>query len=419
MAGPGIRYWNFANELAKTNKVILMTPNECELKASFEICKLSHNRLKKELIHAKAIIVQGITLWHHSFIKKSNVPIIVDLYDPFIFENFEMFYDSPNSNKLHSGSLDILLDQLMYGDYFICASEKQKDFWIGMLAAVNRINPLEYSESKDLSSLIGIVPFGLEDEMPTQTKAVMKGVVPGIEKDDFVVLWGGGVWPWLDPKTAIHAIHRVSQKHNHVKLFFMGIKHPNPEIPTMKIVEEIKQLSDELNLTNKHVFFNDWVQYNERYHYYLEADIGISLHHQHIETRFSFRTRMLDYIRCELPIVCTSGDSFADIVNQFNIGVVVDQKDDQQLAEKIEKMIEDGYNYQSNNELLTKFTWHECVKPLNTFCQNPKLSKGKLLVKTAKSKSKFDYYFSKLVHYASTGDFKYIFKKALAKLRRD
>ena len=62
------------------------------------------------------------------------------------------------------------------------------------------------------------------------------------------------------------------------------------------------------------MIFNDWVPYDERALYLMEADLGVSTHHAHLETRYAFRTRMLDYLWARLPIVCTEGDHFGDLV---------------------------------------------------------------------------------------------------------
>ena len=59
------------------------------------------------------------------------------------------------------------------------------------------------------------------------------------------------------------------------------------------------------------VFFNDgWVPYAERGAWLAEADIGVSAHFDDIETRFAFRTRLLDYLWAGLPIVTTRAMSF-------------------------------------------------------------------------------------------------------------
>src|SRR5689334_18815814 len=130
MAGPGIRYWNLAHELSKHLRVILLTPNKCNLQAEFTIEQFNKETDLKYSRSVTSILVQGVSLWKHPFLKKLNIPIIVDLYDLFIFENFEVNFHENDASHLHKAALSVLLDQLKYGDYFICASEKQKDFWL-------------------------------------------------------------------------------------------------------------------------------------------------------------------------------------------------------------------------------------------------------------------------------------------------
>ncbi|CAM4471120.1 glycosyltransferase family 4 protein [Paenibacillus tarimensis] len=416
MAGPGIRYWNFAKELSKDFNVVLFTPNDCQLTVvEFTIKTIAKKELIKEINAADTVILQGMTLWTYPFLKRLNKPIIIDLYDPFILENLETFISSDEAENLHKAALSILIDQLQHGDYFICASEKQKDFWIGMLAALNRLNPSEYNRSKDLSALIGVVPFGLDKDEPQYTQKVMKGVVDGIDADDKVLLWGGGLWPWLDPLTAIEAVHHLSKQYDHIKLFFMGTKHPNPTILNMEMVERAIELSDSLGLTGKYVFFNDWVPYDNRFNYYLEADIGLSLHFDHLETRFSFRTRMLDYIRCNLPVICTSGDVFSDIVSEYRIGSTVLPGDSFELARLIKAEIMRNKKDYDFHKLQEAYSWSRAIDPLRSFCRNPQRSEGKRYALKVQGTSKVVYYFSKIKHYTKDGKYKYIMKKVSEK----
>jgi len=419
MAGPGIRYWNFAIELAKHNSIVLFVPNkECELEADFQIETVTVSILKRHIRDADVIIIQGMALWEYPFIRRSKAAIVVDLYDPFIFENMEVFKGSNMEGLLHQATLGVLIDQLRTGDYFICASEKQKDMWIGMLAAVNRVNPIEYERSQDLSALIGVVPFGLESEEPKHSHAVIKGVVPGITADDKVVLWGGGIWPWLDPASAIRAIDHLAKKHDNIKLFFMGIKHPNPDVQMTKVVEDTIALSDSLSLTGRFVFFNDWVPYQERYNYYLEADIGLSLHFNHLETRFSFRTRMLDYFRCKLPIICTSGDILSDLIIKNNLGRVIAPEDYVALANEIELMLSNTEFAENYTLLYKEMAWAKCVEPLVKFCESPQFSDGKSSGKSSIRYTRIRYYLSKSMHYIQEGKFRYVAKKLFNRIMK-
>ncbi len=377
MAGPGIRYWNISLELSKFFDVILFTPNDCDLEADFTIKKISKKAILEESTECSCIILQGLVLWDNPYLKKIGVPLAIDLYDPFILENLESNNGLREANLQHKAGLAVLLDQLLYGDYFFCASDKQRDYWLGMLSAINRINPEEYLKDKTLTQLIGIVPFGLPNYSPSKNKNVLKGVYPGIEKDDKVVIWGGGVWDWLDPLTAIKAFEQLMRENEKIKLFFMGTKHPNANIQEMNMVKKARKLSDEYGLTNKTVFFNEWVNYNDRHNYLMESDIGLNLHFDHIETRFSFRTRMLDYIWCGLPIVSTQGDVMSEIISKHDIGITVPLQDHNQLAKTIQDLINMRLQLKRNEDIIKNLTWDKVILPLKEYCANPIFSPGK------------------------------------------
>lgn len=413
MAGPGIRYWNMAKILSNSNEIILYIPNDKpqELGSDIDIRRFNKQNVVSESVDASCIVVQGMTLWNHSFIKKLGLPIVIDLYDPFIFENLEIFLDDKRSYR---ASLSVLMDQLSVGDYFICASEKQKDFWLGMLASINRINPIEYEIDKSINHLIGVVPFGLQSNSPIKTRDVLKGVVPGINKDDSVILWGGGIWDWLDPLTAIEGMKEIKKVREDVKLFFMGVNPPNSELPTMSKAKKAIQLSDQLGLMNENVFFNTWVKYEERQNYLLEADIGINLHHEYIETRFAYRTRILDYIWCELPIITTQGDSLSESVSRYKLGATINFQDPYEFAKTVLTMLElDKGSFSGFKTIKNNMTWEKCLEPLVAFCQNPKSSNGKkdsLLVRGL-IRNKTQYYFVKTLAYIRAGRYSDIIAK--------
>jgi hypothetical protein len=65
----------------------------------------------------------------------------------------------------------------------------------------------------------------------------------------------------------------------------MGTKSPNDKVPIMDMTLKARQLSDELGLTDKSVFFLDgWVPYEDRVNYLLDATIAVSAHFDLPET---------------------------------------------------------------------------------------------------------------------------------------
>jgi glycosyltransferase involved in cell wall biosynthesis len=386
MAGPGIRFWEFAKALSDDFQVNLMVPNK-DYPAGNGFIVYSYTqdegRLHELASVADVIVFQGFTLYRYPFLMELSVPLVVDVYDSFVMENMRIHSHETmlERERIHGSDLAVLNSQLWAGDFFLCANEKQRDFWLGMLLALNRVNPYTYDRDETLRTLIDVVPFGLPSSPPEHNKQVLKGVYKTIGQDDKVILWGGGIWDWFDPCTLIKAMANIAAHRHDVKLLFMGIKHPNPLIPRMQATGQAIQLSKDLGLYDKFVFFNEWVPYEERQNYLLEANVGVSLHLDHLETRFSFRTRLLDYIWAGLPIVTTRGDSMSELVEQHHLGKVVDYGNVEQVTDALMELL-DTPNLREVyrpgfEEVKGQFTWERAVEPLARFCANPRLAPDK------------------------------------------
>jgi len=397
MAGPGIRYYEFAKALSDTGKVTLAVPNECDLPASgFEMKRYnpeSPDSLKQLTDDAETIIIQGYILYFFPFLKFFEGKVIVDLYNPFQFESLEMFSSKGIGERLRIASNDLftIRSQLQLGDFFICASDKQRDFWLGMLSAIGRINPRTYDQDKTLRKLIDVVPFGISSKKPEHTKKVMKGVMENIDLYDRVILWGGGIWNWLDPITPIKAMGEICKKRKDINLVFLGAKHPDPRLPHMKMASEAIDLSKKMGLYNRNIFFNKWVNYEDRQNFLLESDIGISAHPSHIETKFSFRTRMLDYIWANLPIITTTGDWSHELVEKNHLGTIVDYNDHLGWAKAIIEMIDNTsvYAIYKNNVFnqVNNYIWSTIIKPLKQYLKEPYYAFDKGYIFNLKSKA--------------------------------
>lgn len=381
MAGPAIRDWEMAKSLSDNHEVILAAINKSSLKSKkFKLITAKSNEFNKALKKSDFIITQKVTPKIASLCAKHNTKIILDAYDPISIESLEQ--NANEEKKVKDGiNKVLLLEQNMsfyYSDYIICASEKQRDLWLGVLSSLNKLRPEIYERDRTLRNLIDIVPFGIQKIPPKAIKGLNVRNEFGISKNDFVLLWGGGIWNWFDPLSLIKAVDRLKGEIP-IKLIFMGIDHPNERIPRMKMVGDSISLSKELGLINKNIFFKEgWVNYNDRQAYLLSSDLGVSMHYDHLETRFSFRTRILDYIWAGLPIISTKGDSFAEIIEQKQLGLTVEYEDVDSIVSAIKKLYEDREFYntcKSNIHNLSKtYEWDKCVKPIETMISNSQLS---------------------------------------------
>jgi hypothetical protein len=380
MAGPAIRAWQIASALAAEHEVVLVTTSECTLtSADFPVRAASSEHAVRDLEGwCDVMFLQGNVFDEHPSLQRSAKVIIVDLYDPFHLEQLEQTreHDPETRRIIVHNSTAAANRQCLRGDYFVCASERQRDFWLGHLAALGRLNTVTYDADVTVRALIGVVPFGIPDEAPTRTRPALKGVYPGIGVDDSVILWGGGIYNWFDPLTLIRAVAVLARSRPQVRLFFLGMQHPHPQVPEMRMSYAARKLADELGLTGKHVFFNEtWVEYNDRANYLLDADIGVSCHLDHLETAFSFRTRMLDYLWAGLPMVATKGDVFADLIDEHTLGITVDAGDVGGLADALARVLDDeGFasSCRANvTALAPAYRWSKVLRPLVEFCRSP------------------------------------------------
>jgi GT2 family glycosyltransferase len=379
MAGPAIRCWEMAKLLSAEHRVTLATTTPPNLSSpDFDVVQVNAERVSELLADTDVVIFQGFIMFFYPQIAASDVPVLVDIYDPFHLEGLELRREEAPLERFATAKSDtrILNEQLERGDYFVCASDKQRDFWLGQMTAIGRVNPATYDQDPSLRALIDVAPFGLPSTPPQKREQVLKGVIDGIGPDDFVLLWGGGIYNWFDPLTLIRAVGQVAAEQPDVKLFFLGSAHPNPDVPEMRMAGQAYRLAESLGLLDKHVFFNPgWVDYDKRADYLLEADLGVSTHFEHIETAFSYRTRILDYLWASLPIVATEGDSLSRLVNTHALGLTVPPEDVDALASAIRRLRDDRGLYETCREsvraLAPEMTWEQALAPILEFARRP------------------------------------------------
>jgi GT2 family glycosyltransferase len=377
MAGPAIRAWHMAKALASEHDVKLVTKSRCEVSHPDFECRGGVGPGEWTDLEAwcDVVIFQGFLLFEVPSLISSSKIIVVDLYDPFHLEQLELGRHQPTAERVREigQSVRVLNDQIRRGDFFLCASEKQRDFWLGQLSGMQRVNPYVYDRDESLNDLLAVVPFGVADEPPERTGPGIRGVVPGIGPDDKVLIWGGGIYNWFDPVTLIRAVDRLRQKVPEVRLYFLGTKHPNPDVPEMKTAWEARELAKDLGVLDTHVFFNEgWVPYDERQNHFLDADVGVTTHLDHVETEFSFRTRVLDYLWTQLPVVTTAGDTLADLVEARGLGLTVPAEDVDALEEALYRILTDDDLAEACRanaaEVAAEFRWSKVLEPVLDFC---------------------------------------------------
>lgn len=392
MAGPGIRCFELGQQLRGAGHHVTIAGVEASDLPSMGIevvPPMSQEAMNTLANSNDAALLEGFALVRYPNLACLGLPLIVDLYDPFPLALLEQdSHQSMGERKLGAERvLSALRALLTVGDYFICASERQRDLWIGSLLANGRVNPESWDRDNSLRALIDVVPFGVSDAPPPHREPLFRGrIQTGLSETDLVLLWGGGIYNWFDPLTLIRAVSEVAKIRPEVKLVFMSTTHPQKGVPErMWMPGKARQLADHLGVTDKQVIFNDsWVPYDERGAWLAAADAGVSTHFNNAETSYAFRTRMLDYLWAGLPVICTDGDYFASLVRERGLGWVVAPEDQAGLQQAILQLADDAGE---RSEVCSRvaftaatMTWSTACVPLLRYCEHlrhaPDASRG-------------------------------------------
>lgn len=261
---------------------------------------------------------------------------------------------------------------LRTGAYFVTSNERQRDFWIGYALASGALRPSTL-RGREVADVIGLVPFGMQDEEPVARRSALREDF-GLDEGDFLMVWAGGIWDWFDAETPIRAVAELRSEGRPVHLAFYGTTHPNGLIGAPPAVDRAKSLARRLGVLDQGVSFVDgWVPADDRADYLVGADAAVSAHRPSFETRYAFRTRILDHFWAHLPSLVTDGDWFAEYIRDENLGVVVACEDVAAMKAGITELMHRRTRrriVRRINAIRNTWRWSETTRPLRHVVEN-------------------------------------------------
>lgn len=378
MAGVGIRFLELARVLSQGHAVVLGAPAgsyDDREREGIAVERYDGGRLP-ELVRGSDVVLLHGHVSNLYFTQPVRRPLVVDLYDPFPIENLNYFPTLGNGTYRHDRAT--LEAQLREGDLFLCSSDEQRLFYLGMLFALGRLGPEAYFEDYRLANLVRIVPFGASMPPEKPGDPVLRGVIPGIGADD-PILFFGGIYDWYDPMLLLGVLPSLLERHPRLRVIFSS--NPNPDSTPQGTFEQVVAESRARGWTGRHVFFVPWVAAENRWDLYRESTVAVVLHQPRFETELSMRTRVLDYLAAGLPVVASAGGAMSRVLLEEGLGTVIAPGDGSALREAIDRLLRDrdarARCSETTRSWARRNSWSHVVEPLREFLASPRVDPHK------------------------------------------
>jgi glycosyltransferase involved in cell wall biosynthesis len=294
-----------------------------------------------------------------------HVVLVLDCYVPIYIEvSARESADVATEYSNYSHDIIHYNKALKRGDYFLCANVPQKHMYMGVLGALGILNPYSYKKERIL-----IVPFGVESNLNIEHPHNPYRDL-GIKKDDFVLLWFGGLYPWFNIKPLLNTIKKITTENKTFKFVIVGGKNPfNSHPDFVKQYDTTYDFMKKNKLLDVSTYFVDWVDFADRINWFQNAKAVISLNNVGEENLYSWRTRVMDYVWGEIPMITNGSDPLSDDLIAHGAAIKLQDTTETTLYEAIMSLLKNDATIASVKTALLKqkegYHWENVVSPLH------------------------------------------------------
>lgn len=235
--------------------------------------------------------------------------LILDLYTPIFLEKKLTFSPYKPTHWLNRRQqAKTVKTALEKATYFTTANKKQRSYWT--------------AESKKLGAAIQPAKIAV---IPTTHDFHLKS-----SKKGKVILWFGGVYPWLDPNPLARAFSNIAGKHPDWKIRVLGGHYGATDYD--KIYKNfVKKL---MSISKSQVEITPWQSPKALPKYLEDVSFAVHLPKNTPEDTYAHRVRLLTLTNSQIPILTSGTDVISQIILRSKAGVKVSRNADK-LSEQI------------------------------------------------------------------------------------
>jgi glycosyltransferase involved in cell wall biosynthesis len=358
IAGPAVRGWEMSRVVAERHQVTAATPNPpADALEEVRLVPFGRRSILREALRNDVVIAPALPPYLLTALQGRRTLTVADQFGPVELEHATLG-DGPLVAHQVELQRSMRRLQLRFADVIVSANDAQRERLTGELAGV-RNRPVQ----------LVTVPFGLPKPPPRAAATPLRDAFAGVKRDDFVILWWGSIWRWLDAGTALRAFARIAEHRPQAKLILPAGKAPNARAEVFATTDEARRLAEDLGLLDRSVFFmREWIPYERRHAYLQDADLGLVLHGDTPEAKIAARSRYMDYLWSGVPCVLARGDEVARRFGDKGFASIVPPRDVTAAANALATLIDDRTALEaaraSAPALADEYRWPALIQPL-------------------------------------------------------
>ena len=314
--GVGKRSLQIASLLRPRYEITLAMSDaeRCSLRMDMEIISTRNPHFSKEIQSFDLVYSNAQTFPTIPGIRSFDGVRLVDLYIPFFLEHQIMFESREPSERMERAWIDraLLSESLQMGDLFLCACPHQVHLYHGQLSLLRPLNTPGVLE----------LPYVLYPRIRTYSQNPQH------------LCWIGGFWNWFHVSPLLQVLPALMEN-TQLQVSFIGPVHPFDS--SLHRQEELEELESIQRDYPERIRIIPWLPPDDYLDFLKTVDVAIVLHRETTEAPYSLRTRFCEILELGIPLICSAGGFFSDLVANYQVGVVLAKNSAEELLDAIHK----------------------------------------------------------------------------------